>query len=533
MKACKQIACALGALMLTVSCGGDGAGVPKACVTGETQLCYCTATLQGVQTCETSGAAWSACVCGDAGASVDASTEGDAGPGGTDGPSSDSAPADAPAPESGPIDGRSGSEALLDSATTDGGVVAVDAATSGDALLADAAASDFALDAAQDAAASDGTSEGVADADTDGPAGTLCGADFVIPAPSPHIVTNPQSTSIYAFGADKIHQLQADLTWKQVVSGAFTIDRARIDSAGNALIAGTAPGTVGGVNISGKPFVAKIAATGSVLWAQARSQPATRIALDGASNALLVEGQQVTKLDTKGAPRWTRDLKSLTGISLITLRDIAIDGVGDIYLAADHYNYSYYEKPVIVKVKASDGSLVWVRIVAQAPALNATRIAVSSAGAGFVAYSESTTTSPAEVYKANVTHFDGAGNTVWTHGWSAGFTSTSAPIHGIRGLVIGAGFHPIFIGHAGLTGHPLQCLNAQLNIIRKLHIGNGSPTWTEYPRFAIFTQYSCPILHTVAIGCGGKTAFVGVDSISDSRRAPCRTQERGRTCCGK
>ena len=75
MKACKQIGWALGALMLTVSCGGDGAGVPKACVTGETQLCYCTATLQGVQTCETSGAAWSACVCGDAG-----TVAGDAGP---------------------------------------------------------------------------------------------------------------------------------------------------------------------------------------------------------------------------------------------------------------------------------------------------------------------------------------------------------------------------------------------------------------------------------------------------------------------
>ncbi len=42
---------------------GDTGGTLPGCTPGATQLCYCTASLQGVQTCATDGKSWGTCAC--------------------------------------------------------------------------------------------------------------------------------------------------------------------------------------------------------------------------------------------------------------------------------------------------------------------------------------------------------------------------------------------------------------------------------------------------------------------------------------
>ncbi len=78
-------------LVATAACGaapGGGGGMMAGCVPNTTQLCYCSATLQGIQTCSVAGDAWSLCSCAspfDASGDGKSSSDGGSVPLGSDG----------------------------------------------------------------------------------------------------------------------------------------------------------------------------------------------------------------------------------------------------------------------------------------------------------------------------------------------------------------------------------------------------------------------------------------------------------------
>lgn len=95
----------------------------------------------------------------------------------------------------------------------------------------------------------------------------------------------------------------------------------------------------------GNAFVAKYAPSGELVWAeQAEGVEGRRIAVDGSGNAYVVTTRSVMfwKLDSDGNTVWS-GAPDVNG--LLNATDVAVDGVGDIYLSGSFSGTADFGKP--------------------------------------------------------------------------------------------------------------------------------------------------------------------------------------------